>query len=99
MISLLNFYDLFSMAYCKIKLNMSGRGNIFYLSTCAVIQTRLKDGWCPNRIAKVIGCVPNTVRKEIKRGTVALYRRNILSYKATAGQATYEQNRQVCCRH
>lgn len=32
-----------------------------------VIQTRLKDGWTPNRIAREIGCVPNTVRNEIKR--------------------------------
>ena len=39
-----------------------------------VIQTRLKDGWTPNRIAGELGCVPNTVRNEIKRGTVTLYR-------------------------
>ena len=64
-----------------------------------LIQTRLKDGWSPNRIAKEIGCAPNTVRNEIKRGTVALYKGNILRYKATAGQAVYEKNRQVCCRH
>lgn len=64
-----------------------------------LIQTRLKDGWSPNKIAKEIGCAPNTVRNEIKRGTVVLYKGNILRYKATAGQATYEQNRQVCCRH
>ena len=25
-----------------------------------LIQTRLKDGWSPNRIAKEIGCAPNT---------------------------------------
>lgn len=36
-----------------------------------VIQTRLKDGWSPNRIAREIGCAPNTVRNEIKRGTVS----------------------------
>ena len=64
-----------------------------------LIQTRLKDGWNPNKIAKEIGCAPNTVRNEIKRGTVVLYKGNILRYKATAGQATYEQNRQVCCRY
>ncbi len=64
-----------------------------------LIQTRLKDGWKPNRIAKEIGCASNTVRNEIKRGTVELYKGHILRYKATAGQATYEQNRQVCCRH
>ena len=32
-----------------------------------VIQTRLKDGWTPNRIAEEIGCAPNTVRNETKR--------------------------------
>jgi IS30 family transposase len=64
-----------------------------------LIQTRLKDGWSPNRIAKEIGCASNTVRNEIKRGTVALYGGNILRYKATAGQAIYKKNRQVSCRH
>lgn len=64
-----------------------------------LIQTRLKDGWSPNRIAKEIGCAPNTVRNEIKRGTVSLYKGNILRYKATAGQDAYERNRQSCCRH
>lgn len=64
-----------------------------------LIQTRLKDGWKPNRIAKEIGCSPNTVRNEIKRGTVSLYNGNVSRYKATAGQAAYEQNRQACCRH
>lgn len=64
-----------------------------------LIQTRLKDGWTPNKIAGEIGCAPNTVRNEIKRGTVALYRGNVFRYKANAGQAAYEQNREACCRH
>ena len=64
-----------------------------------LIQTRLKDGWSPNRIAKEIGCAKNTVRNEIKRGTVSLYKGNILRYKATAGQNAYKRNRQSCCRH
>ena len=64
-----------------------------------LIQTRLKDGWSPNSIAKEIGCAPNTVRNEIKRGAVSLYKGNILRYKATAGQDAYERNRQSCCRH
>ncbi len=64
-----------------------------------IIQTRLKDGWTPNRIAAEIGCVPNTVRNEIKRGTIALYRGNVSRYKAKAGQAAYEKNREACCRH
>ena len=34
----------------------TGRVNVF--------QTRLKDGWTPNRIARELGCAPNTVRSE-----------------------------------
>lgn len=30
-----------------------------------LIQVRLEDGWNANRIAKEIGCSPNTVRNEI----------------------------------
>lgn len=47
-----------------------------------LIQTHLKDGRSPNRIAKEIGCALNTVRNEIKRGTVILHKGNILCYKA-----------------
>ena len=38
-----------------------------------LIQIRLKDRWSANKIAKEIGCAPNTVRNEIRRGTVSLY--------------------------
>ena len=31
-----------------------------------LIQIRLKDGWSANKIAKEIGCAPNTVRNEIR---------------------------------
>lgn len=64
-----------------------------------LIQTRLKDGWKVWRIAEEIGCAPNTVRNEIKRGTVTLYTGNVHRYKAKAGQEAYEKNRQNCCRH
>lgn len=64
-----------------------------------LIQIRFNDGWNANRIAKEIGCAPNTVRNEIKRGTVALYNGSVLRYKAEAGQTVYERNRQACCRH
>ena len=50
-----------------------------------IIQTRLKDGWKPPAIAREIGCSPNTVRNEIKRGTVTLYHGKVFRYKATAG--------------
>ena len=64
-----------------------------------VIQTRLKDGWTPNRIAGELGRAPKTVRNEIKRGTVTLYRGNIFRYKAKVGQAAYQKNREAFCRH
>ena len=54
-----------------------------------LIQTRLKDGLSPNKIVQEIGCAPNTVLNEVKRGTVALYNENILRYKATIGQEAY----------
>lgn len=65
----------------------------------AFIEIRLKDGWKANRIAKEIGCAPNTVRNEIKRGTVSSPKGNFRHYKAKAGQAVYEQNRQASRRH
>lgn len=64
-----------------------------------LIQIRLKDGWSANKITKEIGYAPNTVRNEILRGTVSLYRGNVKRYKAKVGQATYQQNRFVCGRH
>lgn len=64
-----------------------------------LIQTRLKDGWSANKIAKEIGCAPNTIRNEIKRGTVILYNGNVRRYKASVGQESYEKNRQGCGRH
>lgn len=65
----------------------------------ALIGIRLKDGWNANRIAKEIGCSPNTVRNEIKRGTVSSPDGGSHQYQAKAGQAVYEQNRQASCRH
>lgn len=64
-----------------------------------MIQLRLKDGWKANRIAKEIGCSANTVRNEIRRGTVALYNGHVQRYKASEGQKQYELNRQNSCRH
>lgn len=64
-----------------------------------LIQTRIKDGCSPVRIAKEIGCAPNTVRNEIKRGTVMLYNGKVERYKASKGQAVYKHNRGGCRRH
>lgn len=58
-----------------------------------LIQIRRKDGWSPNRIAAEIGCAPNTVRNELRRGTVNLYRGHVQRYKADAGQKVYEEHR------
>ena len=42
-----------------------------------LIQVRLKDGWSANKIVKEIGCAPNTIRNEIRRDTISLYRGNV----------------------
>lgn len=52
-----------------------------------IIQTRFKDNLSPNKIAAELGCSPNTVRNEIKHGTVSLYNGNVQRYKATSDKA------------
>lgn len=47
-------------------------------------------------MAKEIGCAPNTVRNEIKRGKVLLYNGRHEGYRAVNGQDTYEANRENC---
>ena len=64
-----------------------------------LIQVHLKDGWPLTKIAKEIGYALNTVRNEIRRGTVSLYHRNVQRHKARAGQATYEKHSLACGRH
>lgn len=64
-----------------------------------LILIRLKDGWSANKIAKEIGCALNTVRNEIRRGTVSLYRGNVKRYKVKIGQAIYQHNRLTYGRH
>lgn len=63
-----------------------------------IIETRLKDNRSPNKIAEELGCSPNTVRNEIKRGTVYLYNGKVKRYKAEVGQANYKANRVNSCR-
>lgn len=60
-------------------------GQHFSFEERVLIQTRLKEGWKANRIAREIGCAPNAVRNEIKRETVALYNRTVFRCKAIAG--------------
>ena len=62
------------------------------------IELRLKDGWNINQIAKALNRSYNAVKKEIARGTVLLYRGKVKRYKARAGQAAYELNRQRCVK-
>lgn len=63
-----------------------------------LIQIRLKDGFKAPTIAKEIGCTPNTVRNEIKRGQTGLYHNKVFRYKAKTGQTVYEENRNLCGR-
>lgn len=63
-----------------------------------IIQTRLRDGWSPPQIAKEIGCAPNTVRNEIRRGKVLLYNGKHEGYRAVNGQDIYKANRENCGR-
>lgn len=74
------------------------RGEHLKFEQRVIIQTRTQDGWSPNRIAKEIGCAPNTVRNELKRGTILLHKGKVSRYKAKRGQERYEQNRKACCR-
>ncbi len=64
-----------------------------------VIQTRLRDKWSIRRIARELGCAPNTVRNEMERGKVLLGGRRRLGYRAIVGQETYEAARKHCGRH
>ncbi len=50
-----------------------------------IIQTRLKDNLSINKIAAELRRAPNTIRNEIKRGTVMLYNGRVARYKASVG--------------
>ena len=64
-----------------------------------IIQLRIKDNYSIRAIAREIGCSPTTVSNEIKRGTVLMYKNHSPHYRAKAGQAKYEANRQNSCRN
>lgn len=63
-----------------------------------IIELRLKDEWNINQIAKEMKRSYNAIKKEIARGTVLLYHGKVKRYKARAGQAAYELNRQRCVK-
>ncbi len=69
------------------------KGRHLTLEERVIIQTRLKDGWKANRIAKELGCAPNTVCNEIKRGTVALYHGKVFRYKAKVKEQKVKSKR------
>lgn len=58
------------------------------------IQIRLKDQWSIYRIAKELGRSYNTIKNEIKRGSVTLYNGKVQRYKAEKGEEVYLNNRQ-----
>lgn len=66
----------------------------------AVIELRLKDGHSAYKIAKELGRDVNTVRNEIKRGTVKQIRQGIIvkAYFADSAQRVYDNNRKNSVR-
>ena len=64
-----------------------------------IIEVRFnKDKQTIYGIAKELGRPYNTVKNEIARGTVVLYRGNVTRYKATTGYEVYLEHRQECRR-
>jgi IS30 family transposase len=65
-----------------------------------IIELRLKDGYSAYKIGKELGCAANTVRNEIKKGTVDQIKqgRLVKIYYADAGQRVYESNRKNCIK-
>ncbi len=62
------------------------------------IEVRLKDGWSLYRIAKHLGRPYNTIKNEVKRGTVHMYNGKKERYKANAGEQAYRDHRENCRR-
>lgn len=74
------------------------RGKHLTYEDRVLISLRLGDGWSVIKIAKELNCAPNTVRNEIKRGTISLYNGSVKRYKPKVGQALYEEHRLHCGR-
>lgn len=58
-----------------------------------LIQIRRKDNKSMRYIARELGCSPQTISNEIKRGTVSLYHGSVKRYKAEVGQEAYRKHR------
>lgn len=81
----------------------SGKGkHLSYQERCQIAILK-KEGYSNRRIAKVLGCVPQTINNEINRGTITqvkqqkqkgkVYQYIYTIYDADIGQVKYEQNR------
>ena len=58
------------------------------------IEVRLKDKWSPYKISKHLRRPYNTIKNEIKRGTVVLYNGKVQRYRADEGEKKYLENRE-----
>lgn len=60
-----------------------------------IIETRLKDGWSPYKIAKYLNRAQNTILNEIRRGTTIQIKqgKSVKMYLADTGEAVYRKHR------
>ena len=79
------------MDYLHSTTSKRKKGQHFTYEERIKIEIRMTDHWSVNQIAQEIGCAPNTIRNEIKRGTVSS--ENVHRYKASLGQEVYKKNR------
>ena len=62
-----------------------------------IIEVRFnEDKWSIYKIAKELGRANNTIKKEIQRGLVDLYRGKVQRYNATKAKETYLEHRSHC---
>ena len=69
------------------------RGKHLSYEERVLIQIRRKDNRSMRSIARELGCSPQTISNEIKRGTVSLYHESVKRYKAEVGQKAYQNHR------
>ena len=65
-----------------------------------IIEVRFnEDKWSIYRIAKSLGRPYNTIKNEVRRGTVYLYNGKVVRYKADKGEEVYLEHRKNSCRN
>ena len=65
-----------------------------------IIEVRFnEDKWSIYRIAKSLGRPYNTIKNEVRRGTVYLYNGKVTRYKADKGEEVYLEHRKNSCRN